>query len=326
MKYTHINHLLSGFESLMISEGDKKMLENFRESLVDMPIEMVHQFIRCPDIGEELEIDEKPSYDADSEEYITLEQHDKLHFKGDEITKELWLDTIMPEFNKRAYSLEKEFRLTIDDLQNIDPSHLRIIIERELCRAAEDISYTLKMCGDGEIVLYRYSGYVGLPEVALPELYNSKKIVEKILNALQSIDFLSLQYEHYERLFKIDDFAIELQEPETYYDDVQDIAITIEVSDKFKLLHNHRGANWGIGCFESYLDDLVYNKIKRYARKPRLCKFCKSTKIAPILYGEPMEHIMKEAEEGKVIIGGCCLRGDDPMWGCVDCGMEFYKI
>ncbi len=62
-----------------------------------------------------------------------------------------------------------------------------------------------------------------------------------------------------------------------------------------------------------------------FARKPRKCPACGGERIVPIIYGEPMECLMKEEVEGKVILGGCCITGNDPEWGCVDCGIDLYK-
>ncbi len=105
---------------------------------------------------------------------------------------------------------------------------------------------------------------------------------------------------------------------------------------------------WGIGL---HYDDLlcdqsdnwqglnllgkVLNKVRAtllndsasftFARKPQKCPACGAKRIVPILYGEPMEYLMREAEEGKIILGGCCVTNFDPDWGCVDCRAELYK-
>ncbi len=67
---------------------------------------------------------------------------------------------------------------------------------------------------------------------------------------------------------------------------------------------------------------------KRYVRKPRKCPACGSTRIAHTLYGMPAfsEELQQDMEAGKIKLGGCCIGGDDPVWQCADCDLEFYKI
>jgi hypothetical protein len=63
------------------------------------------------------------------------------------------------------------------------------------------------------------------------------------------------------------------------------------------------------------------------ARKPKICPKCGSIKIAKILYGMPAgyEELMKKIEEGKIVLGGCCITNDDPTWQCVECETSIYK-
>ena len=30
-------------------------------------------------------------------------------------------------------------------------------------------------------------------------------------------------------------------------------------------------------------------------------------------------------DAGKIVLGGCCISGDDPKWKCADCGVDIYK-
>ncbi|HIK60001.1 MAG TPA: hypothetical protein EYF98_04845 [Planctomycetes bacterium] len=61
---------------------------------------------------------------------------------------------------------------------------------------------------------------------------------------------------------------------------------------------------------------------RRTKAKPRRCTACRSSRIANILYGEPcMDREMERLiEEGRLVLGGCCIGGDDPSWRCVTCG------
>ena len=61
-------------------------------------------------------------------------------------------------------------------------------------------------------------------------------------------------------------------------------------------------------------------------RKPITCPYC-GGRVLPIVYGEPTEETWKKTEEGKVILGGCCIRaeGGDPEWECNQCGQWFRR-
>jgi hypothetical protein len=52
--------------------------------------------------------------------------------------------------------------------------------------------------------------------------------------------------------------------------------------------------------------------------KPKKCPKCGSGKVASILYGLPMfnEKLERGLESGEVILGGCCVTYDDPLWQC----------
>jgi len=60
-------------------------------------------------------------------------------------------------------------------------------------------------------------------------------------------------------------------------------------------------------------------------RKPRKCAKCGSPKIVKIMYGYPSEDAFKTVEEGKIVLGGCCITNDDPSWQCAGCGVKIYK-
>jgi hypothetical protein len=68
---------------------------------------------------------------------------------------------------------------------------------------------------------------------------------------------------------------------------------------------------------------------KRYTSKskPAKCPKCGSERVARILYGEPMgsEELMADLKAGRIVLGGCCITGDDPAWKCLECEMEIYR-
>ena len=59
--------------------------------------------------------------------------------------------------------------------------------------------------------------------------------------------------------------------------------------------------------------------------KPKICPKCGSSEVVPIVYGYPLESLLKAAEKGRVELGGCCITGDDPNFRCKTCGKAFRK-
>jgi len=53
---------------------------------------------------------------------------------------------------------------------------------------------------------------------------------------------------------------------------------------------------------------------------PPSCPACGSGDVVPIVYGFPSGELLRESEEGKVVLGGCCVTGEDPQWCCRKCG------
>ena len=60
---------------------------------------------------------------------------------------------------------------------------------------------------------------------------------------------------------------------------------------------------------------------------PRKCPACGSTKVASILYGFPAydEKMQKDLKDGKIVLGGCCVNHDDPVWQCAECDVQIYR-
>jgi len=50
--------------------------------------------------------------------------------------------------------------------------------------------------------------------------------------------------------------------------------------------------------------------------------------IADILYGMVVfsEDLEQDIESGRIVLGGCCLTGDDPVWKCTQCGQAIYRM
>jgi hypothetical protein len=66
----------------------------------------------------------------------------------------------------------------------------------------------------------------------------------------------------------------------------------------------------------------------RVKKKPSICPNCGSEKIAMIFYGLPAYTSKLETglAAGKIILGGCCVTEDDPLWECTNCHTKFWKI
>ena len=63
-----------------------------------------------------------------------------------------------------------------------------------------------------------------------------------------------------------------------------------------------------------------------YSSKPRECPACGSGPVADILWGMPemSPRLEEDLAAGRVILGGCCVSGDDPIWACASCKIEIY--
>ena len=62
--------------------------------------------------------------------------------------------------------------------------------------------------------------------------------------------------------------------------------------------------------------------------KPDDCPECGSKKVASIRYGLPMlfdEELKRRLNAGQIILGGCCITDDDPLWQCVECQHRWGK-
>jgi hypothetical protein len=51
------------------------------------------------------------------------------------------------------------------------------------------------------------------------------------------------------------------------------------------------------------------------------CPACGSAEVAGIQYGLPLftAELNADLDAGRVVLGGCCIGGDDPAWVCREC-------
>jgi hypothetical protein len=56
-----------------------------------------------------------------------------------------------------------------------------------------------------------------------------------------------------------------------------------------------------------------------------MCPDCGSTRQALIFYGMPefTDGLRARLEAGSIVLGGCCISGEDPEWRCLDCRREW---
>ncbi len=62
-------------------------------------------------------------------------------------------------------------------------------------------------------------------------------------------------------------------------------------------------------------------------RKRPPCPRCGSTSIAEIFYGLPVldEELNGALDRKEIVLGGCCVSGDDPRWHCNACEEDFGR-
>lgn len=53
---------------------------------------------------------------------------------------------------------------------------------------------------------------------------------------------------------------------------------------------------------------------------PEKCPQCGNATVLPIVYGMPGPELWEEAQQGKVLLGGCCIGPFEPDHQCTECG------
>lgn len=61
---------------------------------------------------------------------------------------------------------------------------------------------------------------------------------------------------------------------------------------------------------------MAKNRVKK-------CPHCSEPEGVEIAYGLPGHELMASATRGEVLLGGCCISGDDPTHGCLSCRSEW---
>lgn len=73
---------------------------------------------------------------------------------------------------------------------------------------------------------------------------------------------------------------------------------------------------------KNYPDDAIFLN-----HKPNYCPDCGSEKIASILYGYPSDDpkLHADIDEGKIVLGGCCITGSEAEWQCFKCETRMFR-
>ena len=63
------------------------------------------------------------------------------------------------------------------------------------------------------------------------------------------------------------------------------------------------------------------------ARLRKTCPKCRGRNVAKILYGYVKidDELQGELDEGRTVLGGCCVCGDEPAQMCHDCGEHWGR-
>ncbi len=79
-------------------------------------------------------------------------------------------------------------------------------------------------------------------------------------------------------------------------------------------------------ALRGYAPDEQGQRIEK-TRKPRRCPSCGASPMATIMYGMPAwsPELKEEIQAGKIVLGGCCITMDDPVWQCTNCGLTVYR-
>lgn len=58
------------------------------------------------------------------------------------------------------------------------------------------------------------------------------------------------------------------------------------------------------------------------------CPACGSAEVAGVLYGLPRftAELTADLDAGRMVLGGCCVCDDDPVWACRACKREWGRL
>ena len=60
-------------------------------------------------------------------------------------------------------------------------------------------------------------------------------------------------------------------------------------------------------------------------RKGSTCPTCKKAKLVPIVYGLPTSDVAEREGARQIVLGGCCVTGNEPELECLGCEARFMR-
>jgi hypothetical protein len=275
-----------------------------------------------------------------------------IFWKGDnvkEIINEIGIDKALGELVPAAANLNGPSGNTLDSQYLYPLGYSRI--DAWLC---DLLPYSLLNINQAKAIEDEYntvSAKFNLPVCNIPPL--SKKDLDnsdrrqEILSELKRSEAntiillgdLPIKYflSYYSKYTKLSDFTSKAK----IYGKNVEINIEGKIYHVFPLVHPRQAGNLGYSSHDLsqahrswVLDNLRkypnrLNKVRQYVyKKPSVCPVCQSKSIAEYLYGMPSNSgkLRKELEEGKTILGGCCITDQDPSFACQECKTDFYAI
>jgi uracil-DNA glycosylase len=184
-----------------------------------------------------------------------------------------------------------------------------------------------------------------IPPFSMSDLNNAerrKEIIEELNQSKADTIILLGDYpiryflSHYTDKKSLSDFG----EDPLNYGNTHDVFIEGKTYMVIPLVHPRQSGKLGLSSqkwsdlHQCWLNEKSWGRIPRAEKekirvksKPKICPVCKSKRIASYMYGLPAfsDKLEKDLNEGRIVLGGCCISGDDPMYMCSDCKTDFFR-
>jgi hypothetical protein len=69
--------------------------------------------------------------------------------------------------------------------------------------------------------------------------------------------------------------------------------------------------------------NIISEELKKVTKIRPICPDCGSRKVIPLAIGYPTPETQRQAELGRVVLGGCLGDPENPGWHCKDCEREW---
>lgn len=228
-----------------------------------------------------------------------------------------------------GYSRNDAWLCDLLPYSRLNPNQKKAIEEKYNTLSAK---YNLPICNIPPLSKNDLDNTERIQEI-LTELQRSEASTIILLGDLPIKHFLS----HYSKYTKLSDFT---SKSNSYGKNVE-IKIEGKIYQVFPLVHPRQAGNLGFSSkdWSENHNNWVIENLRKYpnrlnrvmqfvSKKPSVCPVCRSKRIAQYMYGMPAysEKLKKELDEGKTILGGCCISDQDPSFACLECKTDFYVI